>query len=92
MEPRLVVFVEEDGAEIVQMFLCAENSAICELPVASLNEGFIVLMAAYYVLDVEYPGSWKPTLLFFQDFLMDKKEPTKGRPVRYATYTKQLGL
>ena len=61
MEPRLVVFHQED--EIIQMFLCAENDSLLEIPVNTLAEGFTHLMAAYYVFDVSYPRGCMPSLL-----------------------------
>ena len=37
MEPQLVVF--HDGAEVVQMFLSAENEALIELPSTTILNG-----------------------------------------------------
>ena len=84
MEPRLVVFCDEE--EIKQMFICAENEAIVEIPTLQLADGFTHLMAAYYVFNVEYPSSCKATLLFFQEILMGKREKVARRPVRYSNF------
>lgn len=88
MEPQLVVF--HDGAEVVQMFLSAENEALMELPSTTILNGIAHLMAAYYVLDVQYPKVCKSTLFFFQDIIMDEPD-NLPRPVRYNTYIKTLG-
>lgn len=89
MEPRLLVFHDIDS--IVQMFLCAENEAIMELPSSTLLNGVAYLMSSYYVLDVQYPRACRQTLLFFQDVIMDRPDKL-SRPVRYNTYIKSLGL
>ena len=89
MEPRVVVF--EDSAGVVQMFLCAENESIMELPSTNILDGVNHLMAAYYVLGVGYPRSCRPSLLFFQDYVMGIKD-TAYKPVRYTTYVNSLDL
>ena len=86
MESQLVVF--HDGADIVQMFVSAENEALMEIPGTTVLNGIVHLMAAYYVLDVEYPKVCKSS--FFQD-IMDKPE-SLPRPVRYNAYIKSLGF
>ena len=58
-----------DGEEVVQMFLCAENVAIMELPSTTIQNGIAHLMTAYYVLDVQYPKMCKPTFFFFDTLL-----------------------
>ena len=83
MEPRLIIFEEDDT--IVQMFIAGEDDNLMELPVISIGEGIVYLMAAYYVFSVEYPNPYKPLLFFFQDFIMDKADNGK-RPTRYATF------
>ncbi len=81
VEPRIVVFYEDDC--IVQAFLCAEGVSIFEIDTITLSDCLIVLMAAYYVFDVQYPSVWKPSLLFFQEILMEKET----RPIRYTIPT-----
>ena len=71
MEPRLVVFHDDEA--IQQIFVCAENT---EVPTNGLIDGFIHLMAAYYVFNVQYPNFCKALLFFFQDILMGM--PDKG--------------
>lgn len=84
MEPRLVVFHDDDN--IQQMFICAENTIIVEVPSTELCDGIVHLMSAYYVFNVGY-NFCKATLYFFQDVLMDMPDK-KGtqRPTRYSTY------
>ena len=89
MEPRLVVFHQED--EIIQMFLCAENDSLFEIPANTLAEGFTHLMAAYYVFDVSYPRGCMPSLYFLQDILLDQPD-NLSRPVRYTAYVRSVGL
>lgn len=89
MEPQLVVF--HDGADIVQMFLSAENEALMEIPGTTVINGIAHLMAAYYVLDVQYPKVCKSSFFFFQDIIMDKPD-SLPRPVRYNAYIKTLGF
>ena len=83
MEPHLIIFEEDDT--IVQLFIAGEDDNLMELPVISIGEGIVYLMAAYYVFSVEYPNPYKPLLFFFQDFIMDKADNGK-RPTRYATF------
>ena len=85
MEPRLVIFEGEDG--FIQMFICAEEDGILELPSTNIAEGITHLMAAYYVYNVQYPKAYQPLLYFFQDFLMDRVEENAKRPTRYSTFT-----
>ena len=66
----MVVF--EDNTGVVQMFLCAENESIMELPSAEH------LMAAYYVFGVGYPRLCRPSLLFLQEYVMGIKESAKS--------------
>ena len=47
--------VFHDCKEIVQMFISTESKAMMELPSTTIIEGSVYLMAAYYVLDVQYP-------------------------------------
>lgn len=67
------------------MFLAGEDDNLMELPVSTIGEGIVYLMAAYYVFSVEYPNHYKPLLYFFEDFIMDKADNGK-RPTRYATF------
>lgn len=84
MEPRLVIFcTQEDNSQ--QMFICAENEVILEIPTSKLVDGLVHLMAMYYVFDVQYPSFCKATLFFIQDILMEKSDITK-RPTRYKTF------
>lgn len=76
------------GADIVQMFLSVENKALMEIPGTTVLNGIAHLMAAYYVLDVQYPEVCKS---FFQDIIMDKAD-SLPRPVRYNVYIKSLGF
>ena len=88
------MFHEADH-EVIQMFLCAENAALLELPSTDLVEGFVYLMAAYYVFNVQYPNNSKAILYFLQDVLMerpDKNSAAKHRPVRYASFLSKTGL
>ena len=79
MEPQLVVF-EEEG-ELSQMFIVAKGKEIMELSAAQLSlvDGVTLLMATYYVFDIQYPSAFKSTLYFFQDILMDKKDKNKSK-------------
>ena len=81
MKPRLVVFHDDEA--IQQIFVCAENT---ELPTNGLIDGFIHLMAAYYVFNVQYPNFCKALLFFFQDILMEMTDKGKHRPIMYSTY------
>ena len=65
MEPRLVVFHDDEA--IQQIFVCAENTVLLEVPTNGLIDGFIHLMAAYYVFNVQYPNFCKALLFFFGD-------------------------
>ena len=85
----MVVF--EDSTGVVQMFLCAENESIMEVPSAELIDGVRHLMAAYYVFGVGYPRSCRPSLLFFQEYIMGMKESAQ-KPIRYTTYVNSLNL
>ena len=83
--------VFHDSDKVVQMFICAENKAILDLPSFDILDGIAYMMAAYYVLDVQYPRVCKPSFLFFQDIIMDKTD-NLPRPVRYSTFIKSLGF
>lgn len=89
MEPRLVVFFQE--YEIVQMFLCAENDSLFEIPAKTLADSFTYLMAAYYVFDVGYPRGCTSSLYFLQDVVLDRPD-NLSRPVRYTAYLRSAGL
>ena len=80
MEPRLVVCHQED--EIIQMFLCAENT---------LEDGFTHFMAAYYVFDVGYPQGCMPSLYFLEDIVLDRRD-NLPRPMRYTAYVRSIGF
>ena len=78
-EPSLIIF-QDDG--ISQILLTAEKQVIMEMPTTRLIDGFIILMATYYVFDVCYPKHCKQSLLFFQDILMESSD-YGSRPTRY---------
>ena len=68
------------------MFVCAENKIALEIPTSTkLVDGFIHLMALYYVFDVQYPSFCKATFFFMQDILMGRPDKIK-RPTRYSTF------
>lgn len=86
MEPKLVIFYEED-ANAQQMFVCAENQVAFEVTTSNkVLDGLIHLMAMYYVFDVQYPQFCKATLYFMQDILMGKPDKHSKRPTRYTTF------
>ena len=60
------------------MFVCVEN-------VDELIDGFIHLMAIYYVFNVEYPSACKATLYFLQDILMEMPVVDHYRPTKYLS-------
>ena len=66
IEPHLVVFHDD---KIEQMFICSENDVILDIAhdSATLVDGIIHLMAAYYVFHVEYPKICRNSFLFLQD-------------------------
>ena len=66
--------VFHDCKEIVQMFISAKSKAMMELPSTTIIEGSVYLMAAYYVLDVQYPIVAVRHSFFFQDIIMDKHD------------------
>ena len=83
VEPHLVIF--EDEESILQIFIAAENDCLMELPVTTIGEGLVYLMAVYYTFNVAYPKPYQPLLYLLQDFIMDK--PDNGRrPTRYASF------
>lgn len=88
MEPRLLVF--HDDESIQQMFVCAENTTVIEVPTNKLIDGYIHLMATYYVFNVEY-SIGRSTLLFLQDILLEMPDKKK-RPTRYSTFISNSGL
>ena len=91
MEPRLLVF--HDDQEIVQMLVVAENEALLELSSVSLVEGFVHLIATYYIIfNVSYPNYCKPTLYFLQDVLLARPDANTRRPVRYSSILSRHGL
>ena len=75
----MVVFKDSTG--VVQIFLCAENESIMELPSAELIDGVRHLMAAYYVFGVCYLHSCRPSLLFLQEYVMGIKESAQ-KPIK----------
>ena len=72
MEPRLLVFI--DNEQLSQMFICAENQELFEVPGERLVEGLLHLMASYYVFGVEYPKVCRALLYFFQDIIMERPD------------------
>lgn len=85
MEPKLVIFYEENSQQL-QMFVCAENEVAFEIPTSiNLVDGFVHLMAMYYVFDVQYPPFARASLFFLQDILMGRPDKLK-RPTRYTTF------
>ena len=85
----MIVFEDSEG--VLQMFLCAENESVMELPSNELFDGVKHLMAAYYVYGVEYPRSCRPSLLFLQEYVLGIRNATQ-KPVRYTTYVNSLEL
>ena len=81
-----------DDESIEQIFICAENTIVVEVPSNNLVDGLIHLMATYYVFNVQYPGFCKASLLFLQDVLMAMPEPGVHRPTRYSTFISSSGL
>lgn len=77
--------VFQDDETILQIFVCAENVVVLEVPTNSFIDGLIHLMAAYYVFNVQYPNFCKPTLLFIQDILLALPDKSH-RPTRYSTF------
>ena len=91
MEPRLLVFT--DNEQLSQMFICAENQELFEVPGERLVEGLLHLMASYYVFGVDYPKVCRALLFFFQDIIMERPDthgPAKNRPTRYKTFVSRL--
>ena len=84
-EPSLIIF-QDDG--ISQILLMAEKKVIMELPTTRLIDGFIILMATYYVC---YPKHCKQSLLFFQDILMESSD-YGSRPTRYSTFLSTINI
>ena len=60
----MVVF--EDSVGVMQMFLCAENESIMEVPSTKLLDGIIHLMAAYYMLGSTTPAHVGHLSCFFK--------------------------
>ena len=89
MEPRLVIFENEDS--ILQMFITGENDNLMELPTSSVGAGVAYLMAFYYIFNIEYPKQYQPLLFFFQDFIIDKADNGK-RPSRYASFASTMSI
>ena len=56
------------------MFISAESKAMMELSSTTIIEGIVYFMAAYYVLDVQYPIIAVRHSFFFQDNIMDKHD------------------
>ena len=75
----------EENKTIQQMFVCSEKQVLFEIPTTNFVDGILLLMASYYVFDVQYPSCCKSTLFFFQDVLMDKPDKEK-RATRYSTF------
>ena len=73
------------------MFIAGEDDDLMEIPVTTIGEGLIHLMATYYVYNVDYPKAYQPLLFFFQDFIMDKADNGK-RPTRYASFASTLSF
>ena len=48
--------VFHDEKSIQQIFVLAENDVLLELPTNELVDGFVHLMASYYVFNVQYPS------------------------------------
>lgn len=68
-----------------RMFLCAEGKVAMEIHTTKLVDGFIHLMAMYYVFDVNYPKYNRSTFFFMQDVLMGMPDDNP-RPTRYSTF------
>ena len=90
MEPRLLILEGCDG--MLQMFVCAEDDGVLELPATTFGEWITYLMGAYYVYNVQYPKVYQPLLFFFQDFLMDRVEAKAKRPTRYSTFAATITI
>ena len=59
----------------------------------SLIDGFISLLASYYVFYVNYPSKSVPTqslLLFFQEYILESPEPSAKKTARYRTTVSTL--
>ena len=79
MEPRPIIFEKDDT--IVQMFIAGEDDNLMELPVISIGEGIVYLMAAYYVFSVEYPNLYlQATAVLFSRLSWIKWIMAKGQP------------
>ena len=74
------------------MFIRAERNTILDIPSSLLVDGFIHLMAAYYVFNVEYSKPTRSCLFFFQDILMNKPDRVRKRPIRYSTFLVNSGI
>ena len=76
--------VFHDSMEIVQMFISAESKAMMELPSTTIIGGVVYLMAAYYVLDVQYQKFAVRHSFFFQDIiLVDQLHTVHGQTFHY---------
>ena len=71
----------------------AEKTVIFEVTDFSLIDGFISLLASYYVFYVNYPSKSVPAqslLLFFQEYILESPEPSAKKTARYRTTVSTL--
>lgn len=78
-EPRLLIFARESSMEESKGLVVAEKQVLFEIDNFTITAGLTLLLAAYYVFYVKYPGSSPACsfLLFIQEHLLGIKDSSK---------------
>lgn len=93
-EPRLVLFITDLSSDdiISQRFIVAEKNLVFKVTNFTIEEGLVSLLAAYYVLHVNYPKS-QPAymmLLFLQEYIMESIDSCAKKPKPLLTLLRKL--
>ncbi len=78
--PRLVVF-HTDG-KIVDVYVVGKGAGIrvhvTDDNAASFSQGLLIMLAVYYVFDIDYPNEYKMTMSLLDVFVMGNKYPCES--------------
>lgn len=85
--PRLVVFLDTDN-NIICQYVVGDDAQIFVQTVSAFD-ALIVLLAAYYVFDLEYPTVYCQMLGFLQHWVLENTY-TGSKTSNYITFSDEL--
>lgn len=68
-----------DWSEVTPLYIVAEGEVILKLSNTATAQALVILIAVYYVYNMEYPSPMKNIFLFLEAALMDQLTEARKR-------------